>query len=83
MIVLPFCTEKSDNFQNSLSFFYKMKATISITLLQREVRQFPMTEKTLKVRKQVTAVKYRSEMKKSSSDIFTSETIKYTDILTS
>jgi hypothetical protein len=37
----------------------------------------------LKVRKQVTAVKYRSEMKKSSSDIFTSETIKYSNILTS
>ena len=32
------------------------------TFLQADGKMFPTTEKTLKVRKQVTAVKYGSEM---------------------
>ena len=43
-----------------------------LTLLQTEGKMLPMTEKTLKVRKQVTDVKYLSEMKKSSSETLTS-----------
>ena len=35
----------------------------------------PMTEKTLKVKKQVTDVKYLSVTKKSSSETLTSETV--------
>ena len=44
-----------------------------LTLLHSDGKMFPMTEKTLNVKKQVIAVKYLSEMKKSSSVILMSE----------